>query len=173
MVSRVTNSLRVLQVSTFDIQGGAEKVAWDLFKAYQRRGVDSWLAVGIKQSDDPNVVVLPSDKLAVIWSRLCGGLGARLRPWQDRAPGVERLRTWLDAWASPFREASRLLGIENFNYPGTRRLLELTSFKPDIVHCHNLHGGYFDLRFLSALSKQVPTILTLHDAWLLSGHCAH
>jgi glycosyltransferase involved in cell wall biosynthesis len=45
--------------------------------------------------------------------------------------------------------------------------------KPDIVHCHNLHGGYFDLRFLIELSHHVPVVLTLHDAWLLSGHCAH
>jgi glycosyltransferase involved in cell wall biosynthesis len=36
-----------------------------------------------------------------------------------------------------------------------------------------MHGGYFDLRALPGLSQQVPTVLTLHDAWLLSGHCAH
>src|SRR5262249_16039004 len=43
----------------------------------------------------------------------------------------------------------------------------------DIIHCHNLHGGYFDLRALPWLSRQIPVVLTLHDAWLLSGHCAH
>lgn len=52
-------------------------------------------------------------------------------------------------------------------------LLDLPPERPDIVHCHNLHGGYFDLRALPRLSQQVPTVLTLHDAWLLSGHCAH
>jgi glycosyltransferase involved in cell wall biosynthesis len=36
-----------------------------------------------------------------------------------------------------------------------------------------LHGGYFDLRALPTLSRQLPVVLTLHDAWLLSGHCAH
>jgi glycosyltransferase involved in cell wall biosynthesis len=41
------------------------------------------------------------------------------------------------------------------------------------VHCHNLHGGYFDLRALPDLSRRVPTLVTLHDAWMLSGHCAH
>jgi glycosyltransferase involved in cell wall biosynthesis len=51
--------------------------------------------------------------------------------------------------------------------------LDLPPERPDIVHCHNLHGSYFDLRALPWLSQQVPTILTLHDAWLLSGHCAH
>ncbi|WP_292517443.1 glycosyltransferase [Methanoculleus sp.] len=52
-------------------------------------------------------------------------------------------------------------------------MLDLTPEPPDILHCHNLHGGYFDLRALPHLSHQVPTVLTLHDAWLLSGHCAH
>jgi glycosyltransferase involved in cell wall biosynthesis len=166
-------SLRVLQVSTFDIAGGAEKVAWDLFQAYRKRGVDSWLAVGRKRSFDPNIIVLPNDKSAGIWGQFCGALGARLKPLQGRAPGVGRMCAWLNAWASPFRETGRRLGIEDYNYPGTYRLLELLPDKPDIVHCHNLHGEYFDLRFLSVLSEELPTVLTLHDAWLLSGHCAH
>jgi glycosyltransferase involved in cell wall biosynthesis len=29
------------------------------------------------------------------------------------------------------------------------------------------------MRALAWLSNQVPVVLTLHDAWLLSGHCAH
>src|SRR5262249_35811923 len=64
-------------------------------------------------------------------------------------------------------------GIEDFRYPGSRRLLQLTPQQPDLVHGHNLHGGYFDLRILPELSAQVPVVLTLHDAWLLSGHCSH
>jgi glycosyltransferase involved in cell wall biosynthesis len=64
-------------------------------------------------------------------------------------------------------------GLENFDFPGTAELLSLSPQRPDLVHCHNLHGGYFDLRYLPKLSRTVPTFLTLHDAWLLSGHCAH
>jgi glycosyltransferase involved in cell wall biosynthesis len=64
-------------------------------------------------------------------------------------------------------------GLEDFEYPGTYDLLNATGERVDVLHCHNLHGGYFDLRALPALSARVPTMLTLHDAWLLSGHCAH
>jgi glycosyltransferase involved in cell wall biosynthesis len=68
---------------------------------------------------------------------------------------------------------SSLSGQEYFNYPATLDILNLPDQKPDLLHCHNLHGDYFDLRILPFLSQKVPTILTLHDAWLLSGHCAH
>ena len=65
------------------------------------------------------------------------------------------------------------VGMKTLIIPGSWNVLDLPAERPDILHCHNLHGGYFDLRALPWLSQQVPTILTLHDAWLLSGHCAH
>jgi glycosyltransferase involved in cell wall biosynthesis len=64
-------------------------------------------------------------------------------------------------------------GYEDFNFPGTWKLFSRTEKFPDVIHCHNLHGDYFDLRVLPWLSRQAPVFLTLHDAWLLSGHCAH
>jgi glycosyltransferase involved in cell wall biosynthesis len=73
--------------------------------------------------------------------------------------------------------AGRLLdrwrGTETYRYPASHGIVPLLPHEPDIVHAHNLHGGYFDLRLLPALSRRIPTLLTLHDAWLLSGHCAH
>lgn len=69
--------------------------------------------------------------------------------------------------------ADHLAGNEDFEFPGTADLLTLAAGVPDIVHCHNLHGGFFDLAALSRLSRRVPTVLTLHDSWLLTGHCAH
>ncbi len=64
-------------------------------------------------------------------------------------------------------------GTEDFDYPGTWRLLDLPPERPQVLHCHNLHGSYFDLRALPWLSGQLPVVLTLHDPWLLSGHCGH
>src|SRR3546814_10331965 len=42
-----------------------------------------------------------------------------------------------------------------------------------MLHCHNLHGGYFDLRELARFSKLLPVVLTLHDEWAYTGHCAY
>ncbi len=63
--------------------------------------------------------------------------------------------------------------MENFDFPGTRGLLEVTEEPPDVVHLHNLHGGYFDLRELQRLSEAVPVVVTLHDPWMFTGHCAY
>jgi len=73
----------------------------------------------------------------------------------------------------PGRWLDLQLGKEDFSFPDTRHLFHKVGDLPGIVHAHNLHGGYFDLRVLPWLSRQVPVILTLHDAWLLAGHCAH
>jgi hypothetical protein len=44
-------ALSVLQVSTADVAGGAEKVALGLHQAYLHRHLDAWLAVGFMQED--------------------------------------------------------------------------------------------------------------------------
>ena len=87
--------------------------------------------------------------------------------------GLWRLCRLMAYIASPVAELNQCLGRENFHFPSSKRLLKLQSKMPDILHCHNLHGSYFDLRQLPKLSARLPVCLTLHDAWMLSGHCAH
>lgn len=165
---------RILQVSTQDIAGGAESVAWHLFQAYGARGFPSWLAVGRKVLADPDVLLVPNDQCRKRWTRVWLAVGHRLSPLVGKVRGAGRVQEWVH-WhvGQPRRLFNIRLGHEDFSFPGTWRLLDLPPQRPDIIHCHNLHGGYFDLRALPWLSHQVPVILTLHDAWLLSGHCAH
>lgn len=56
----MTDVHTILQINTRDRRGGAEQVAWNLFQAYQARGRTSWLAVGKKYSNDPNVGSVPN-----------------------------------------------------------------------------------------------------------------
>ncbi|MCC8114762.1 MAG: glycosyltransferase [Bacteroidales bacterium] len=51
----------------------------------------------------------------------------------------------------------------------------LGGIKPDIVHIHNAHGHYLNYKLLLDYlsNKAIPTILTLHDFWWLTGHCAY
>ncbi len=131
--------------------------------------------MGQKHSDDPHVFVVPDDRRPVYRMTGYSALQKRLRSMASRFPGrgFGSLSRSLRLATHPRAAAGRWRGHEDFEFPGTHRLLDLAPARPDIVHCHNLHGGYFDLRALSSLGRQVPTVLTLHDAWLLSGHCAH
>jgi glycosyltransferase involved in cell wall biosynthesis len=136
--------VRILQISTADRAGGAEAVALSLHRALRARGHEAWLAVGYRRTDEEGVVEI-------------GGAGSRRgRALRDPSVTLDTLR-----------------GHEDFRFPASRRVLDLLLAPPDVVHVHNLHGGYFDLRALPELAAQAPLVATLHDAWLLTGHCAH
>ena len=163
--------LRVLVVNTSDAGGGAELTSWNVFQAVRRRGHQALMVVGRKKTADTNVVVLSRDAERNPWARFWIALGDRMQAVERRIPGGTRVRDGV-YWASePLRWAELALGHEDVHYPATRAFFEQQPF--DIVHCFNLHGGYFDLRVLPHISRRCPVILDLCDAWLLSGHCAH
>ena len=63
-----------------------------------------------------------------------------------------------------------------FSRHATRKLVrQLTLYKPDLVHLHNLHGYYLDVAtLLTSLCKAgIPVVWTLHDCWAFTGHCAY
>jgi glycosyltransferase involved in cell wall biosynthesis len=171
---RADPKLRILQVSTIDCRGGAALVAWNLFAAYRQMGQQSRLVVSIKTSADPEVIELAwrphpfsMAGAAALGEKVLSRLAGRVR-------GAGRLRSWCHMWQRGWRTPfDDFLGYEDFNFPGSRKLLQVTRHSADILHCHELQGGYFDLRILPKLCRSLPVVLTLHDAWLLSGHCSH
>lgn len=166
--------LKILQVNTSDNRGGAERVSWNLFTAYRKLGHQSQLAVGHKSSLDKDVLELSYRPKPFSFAGICARCGRGLDPFVGRVRGASRVRHLFGdlerGWCTP---VDKILGREDFNFPASRNLLQITRELPDIVHGHNLHHNYFDLRTLPQLSQTVPVVLTLHDAWLLSGHCAH
>ena len=61
-----------------------------------------------------------------------------------------------------------------YEHQGSHRLIYNPLVRSaDIVHLHNLHGGYFNPFSISALSHLKPTVWTLHDMQAITGHCAH
>jgi glycosyltransferase involved in cell wall biosynthesis len=134
----------VLQVNSSDVGGGAEVVSLSLHRAYKARGLDSSLAVGFARSGEDGVLAI--------------GDGRSRRARALREPAV-------------LFDVAR--GREDFRFPASHRVLELPPTPPDVLHLHNLHGGYFDLRALPELAGRQPTVLTMHDEWLYTGHCAY
>lgn len=158
--------MRILQVNYSDVGGGAEKVAFSLFSAYRALGHDSRLAVGFRFTDDPDVMALRS-ALGSAWFNTWSGYRAA---WS----GSGALSRFAQQMAMLPSRPNRIIQV----YTGTENVISRHSWRlldpepPDILHLHSLLGGYFDLRALPALSRRVPTFVTLHDTWLLSGHCA-
>jgi glycosyltransferase involved in cell wall biosynthesis len=163
--------LRILQVSTSDRAGGAEGSAYNLWKEFGAAGHKSWLAVGTLVHSQEGIYRLDHDRMRNPWTRLFQPL---LKPPDYQSHSLEaRWQSLLRLVSDPVRVMARRKGNEDFDFPATHSLLDIVPETPDLVHCHNLHGGFFDLRCLPALSRRRPLILNLRDAWLLSGHCAH
>jgi glycosyltransferase involved in cell wall biosynthesis len=142
---------RVLVVNTADKAGGAERSARAILDGFQALGTETRLAVGVKLSNDPRVIPL------------------------NASPHIDYRRTnhaGRRAIAGARRRGERWLGMEEFEHPHSRRVLEVTGMEPDLVLLLNLHGRYFDLRVLPWLSRQVPVVVRLCDSWLFTGHCA-
>lgn len=63
-----------------------------------------------------------------------------------------------------------------FSKKATRRLVEkIRQYKPDIIHFHNIHGYYLNIKILfEEISKmRIPIVWTLHDCWSFTGHCTY
>ncbi len=43
----------------------------------------------------------------------------------------------------------------------------------EVLNFHNIHTGFFNYLALPRLVKRKPAVLTLHDMWLFTGHCAY
>lgn len=166
-----STSLRVMLVSSQDRGGGAEAVARTLHAALRNRGHDSNLIVGSAEKVGDGIVEINNEASRSRWERRWSRQATRMASENPESGWSHKSSSLLRMIANPNREAGRLIGLEDFHFPGTSRLSHIDP-NYDIIHLHNLHGGYFDLRQLPILSRVTPTLITLHDQWMLTGHCA-
>lgn len=159
--------MRILQINAFEEGGGAEAMASALHSAYRRLGHEATLMVGRRrgQRKIDGLVVIPQT-----FGR--GALSSALLALAERRKGLPGAGL-LHLLARPKGLIERLRGREDFDFPGTAKLLSLLQSRPQIVHIHNMHGGYMDPGRLLEMSMGAPTVVTLHDCWAFTGHCAH
>lgn len=63
-----------------------------------------------------------------------------------------------------------------YSKKGTRELIKrIKEFSPDVIHLHNIHGYYVNIKILFDFLKQYKgkVIWTLHDCWSFTGHCSY
>ena len=149
-----------------------------LHQSYLSAGLNSFVALRGQGESQQNVIALFPNEMITLWQKsvsfvfdsFCNKISI-LPIFGYISSRLGNLLKFLS------RRVAVFLGRENFYYPASRKILEYSqkyfSQKPDILHAHNLHGDYFDLRSLSYYSKKVPFLITMHDNWLLTGHCAY
>lgn len=166
--------MKLLHVNQQAGRGGAAGICLGLHRALLAEGHQSAVIVGREAGEDPNVRLINHDRYRSAWGRFWMIPARRINPYSGRVRGARRVsQLWLPRLASPRRFWSWWAGHEDFDFPGTIHLLEQAALTPDVLHLHNLHGDYFDLRTLPQLSVMMPTIITLHDTWMLAGHCSY
>ncbi|MEQ9409401.1 MAG: glycosyltransferase [Fuerstiella sp.] len=134
--------LRIALVHVADKGGGAERSVLTLHQSLRDQGHDCRLFVGNRYLDEPGVVEIGRERTI---------------------PGLLRITNRLEQQ-----------GVQNLYAPWFRRLPALFG-DADVVHLHSLwknRNSFADLTGIRLLAKRYPTVMTLRDGWMLTGHCA-
>lgn len=143
--------MRVLIISTYDLQGGAAIAAYRLMHALRKAGCDASMAVRTRLSDDPKVVQVGSEAMN------------RLHFYRER--GSIFLHNRLS------RENLFDVSIANSGVSIT----SLPEFKAaDVIHLHWINQGMLSLTEIERiLASGKKVVWTLHDMWAFTGICHH
>lgn len=141
--------MKVLFISTYDIQGGAAIAATRLLHAMQLAGYDASMVVRVKKGDDASVFTAGNEKMN------------KARCYWER--GVIYLHNRLS------RENLFDVSIANTGVPVTK----LPAFKEaDVVHLHWINQGMLSVREIgNILSSGKKVVWTMHDMWPFTGIC--
>ena len=88
-----------------------------------------------------------------------------------------KLSTASNVYQIPNNFLQRLLSVafaSDLDFFQSNHILQTEQYrKADIIHCHNLHGYYFNLTTLQKMAQEKTVIWTLHDEWAITPHCAY
>lgn len=137
--------MKVLQINSVCGVGSTGRIATDLYKVMKENGIESKIAFGIGTAE--NI------------------------PQEDAFKFGNKFDYYVH------NAVSRITGKAGFySKINTIKLLEfIKQYRPDLIHIHNIHGYYINVKMLFEFLKKYdkPVIWTLHDCWAFTGHCAH
>lgn len=93
----------------------------------------------------------------------------------EKSDDVLNVTSWFDCHVH--NRLARILMLQGcFSTINTYLFLKkVKKFNPDIIHLHNIHSNYINLRLLFNFIKKnnIFTVWTLHDCWAFTGYCPH
>lgn len=139
--------MRILQINTRYYNGGSTgRITYDLKCVMDANGIESYVAFGF---------------------------GYDVKP--DETDTVYRMENDRELFVS--KVVTKLIGHHGFNNAcETQKLLRwIDAVKPDLIHMHNIHNHYVNIELLLSYmaKKNIPCVLTMHDCWTFTGHCAY
>ena len=138
--------MKVLLLSTSDLNGGAARAAYRLHHALREGGVASYMLVFNKLSDDEHVVsadyrVARAEKF--LYNRIDDYVTRRLK-------------------TDPYVRFS-------LGYTSSQVLKEVERINPDVINLHWINKGFVSIERLPQFNR--PVVWTLHDMWAFTGGC--
>jgi glycosyltransferase involved in cell wall biosynthesis len=138
--------VKILILSTSDIDGGAARAAYRLHTSLLDAGIESQMLVKDKHSIDPTVICISNSKIQK-------GINA-LRPSIDRI-NVNRYKP-----RSLFSQS--WVGFNGISE-------QINKINPDIVHLHWICGGLIRIEDIAKIQAKI--IWNCHDMWPFTGGC--
>jgi glycosyltransferase involved in cell wall biosynthesis len=135
--------MKVLHLSSFDLDGGAARSAYRIHQGLEKIGVDSQMLVQFKSGSDRAVEIM-EDKIK---TRLRSSLDSALLKLHKQKPHQMFSPQWF-----PDATAARIARID-----------------PDIINLNWVCSGFIQIETLARLNK--PLVWTLHDMWAFTGGC--
>ena len=139
--------MKIVIISTSDVDGGAAKAAYRLHRGLLSAGHNSKMIVLDKLSNDYTVIVEHNKYIKML---------NKFRAFCDSIP-VRRYKKRTTSLFSP-------------SWVSNNRIIKaIRDINPDVVHIHWNCGGMMSIRDLKSID--LPIIWSLHDMWLFTGGC--
>ena len=142
--------MKILNLSTYDLQGGAARAAYRLHQGLKSIELDSWMMVQTQTSDDPTVIS-PQGDIQKNW--------VKLRPGLSKIPILK------------YRQRQRK--VFSPQWLPDRLLQSVQSIAPDVINLNWVCDGFMQIETLAKLSNRLhlPIVWTLMDEWSFTGGC--
>ena len=139
------NKMKVLLINSVCGYGSTGKICTDIAELLFKEGHECCIAYG--RGHKPSNLEVPTHKICGFFNVAIDGIKSRLfdNAGFNSVICTKKFIKWID------------------------------SYNPDIIHIHNIHGYYINIKILINYLKksQKRIIFSLYDCWLFTGHCAH
>ncbi|NJO96624.1 MAG: glycosyltransferase [Pleurocapsa sp. CRU_1_2] len=138
--------MKILHISTKDLEGGSARAAYRLHQGLQGLNVNSQMLVQKRVSDDQTVIA-PQSILEKSIATLGGTLDTIPPRFYLRHTQISFSTQWLPDVICP----------------------KITQLNPDLINLHWFNNNHLRIETIAKLGR--PTIWTLHDMWAFTGGC--